>query len=308
MDGNYSSQRASLKNGDESTCHSIYRRSSFLKTLVVSPPSNFRVTWVRKQKVQKGTLSYSYNDEKSCINVCMGYVNFIDAMVLEKVNIESNGDEQFLATPSFYPALHRLLTLKRNWSIDFKFQDLSNFMVGSFLHSWPFWVSCFVLPYHNEVIRLEIFVMASLMAKGQKLSLAPTVLRCIYHGLGKVASHPNHPGRANICFPIHYVVGWLTEIFPALYSQRPNYKCPVDYPALMFYARMSAKQFTLEQARSIFRNEQSISFHASAFWENTMEISWLTSKVEETFSATEIITKIDGNDLELKHKKKEILK
>jgi len=121
MDGNCGSQMAPLKNGDESTYHSIYRRSSFLKTLVVSPPSNSRVTWVRKEKVRKGTLSYSYNDGKSFINVCRGYANFIDAVVLEKVNTESDGDEQFLAMPSFYLALRRLLTLKTNWGVDFKF-------------------------------------------------------------------------------------------------------------------------------------------------------------------------------------------
>jgi len=55
--------------------------------------------------------------------------------------------------------------------------------------------------------------MASLMAKGQKVSLAPTVLGYIYYGLGQVTSHLDHPGRANPCFPIHYVVGWLAEVF-----------------------------------------------------------------------------------------------
>ncbi|KAJ8436512.1 hypothetical protein Cgig2_003210 [Carnegiea gigantea] len=114
MDGSCGSQRAPLENGDESTYDPIYRRSNSLKTHAVSPPSDSRVIWVRKEKVQKRTLSYSYNDEKSCINVCRDYANFFDAMVLEKVNTESNGDENFLVTPSFYPTLHRLLTLRRN--------------------------------------------------------------------------------------------------------------------------------------------------------------------------------------------------
>ncbi|KAJ8441382.1 hypothetical protein Cgig2_009090 [Carnegiea gigantea] len=103
----------------------------FLKTLAVSPQLDSRVTWVRKEKVQKGTLSYSYNNEKSCINVYKGYTNLFDARVLDKVNIESKGDEKFLVTPSFYPALDRLLTLRRHWGVDFVFRDLSNFMVTS---------------------------------------------------------------------------------------------------------------------------------------------------------------------------------
>ena len=74
----------------------------------------------------------------------------------------------------------------------------------------------------NEVIRPETFVMASLMANGRKISLAPTVLGYVYHGLGQIASHPDHPGHANPCFSIHYVVGWLAETFSALYSQQPD--------------------------------------------------------------------------------------
>ncbi|KAJ8428411.1 hypothetical protein Cgig2_024557 [Carnegiea gigantea] len=57
--------------------------------------------------------------------------NFFDAMILEKVNTEPNGDEKFLITPSFYPVLHRLVTLRRNWGVNFKFHGLSNFMVGA---------------------------------------------------------------------------------------------------------------------------------------------------------------------------------
>jgi len=43
----------------------------------------------------------------------------------------SNGDEKFLVTPLFYPSLPKLLTLRRNWGVGFKFRGLSNFMVGA---------------------------------------------------------------------------------------------------------------------------------------------------------------------------------
>ena len=113
--------------------------------------------------------------------------------------------------------------------------------IGELATLLAFWLSRFVLPYHNEVIRPETFVMAYVMAKGQKISLALTVLGHIYHGLGQTASHPNHPGHANPYFPIHYVVGLLAEVFSTLYSQRPDSESPVDYPALMRYIGMSAK-------------------------------------------------------------------
>ena len=131
MDGSRGYQRLPLENGDESPHNPIYRRSSSLKTLTIFPILDSRITWITKEKVRKGTLSYSYNDEKSCINVRRGYSNFFDAMVLEKVNTESNRDEKFLATPSFYPSFHKLLSLKRNWGVDFRFRGLSSFMVGA---------------------------------------------------------------------------------------------------------------------------------------------------------------------------------
>jgi len=39
-----------------------------------------------------------------------------------------------------------------------------------------------------------------LMASGQQISLAPSVLGYIYHDLGKAASHPDNPGKANVIF------------------------------------------------------------------------------------------------------------
>ncbi|KAJ8421233.1 hypothetical protein Cgig2_027236 [Carnegiea gigantea] len=108
-----------LKNDDKSPHDPIYRRSSSLNTLAVSPPPDSRITWTRKEMVRKGTLSYSYNDEKSCIDLCRGYANFFNAMVREKINTESNGDEKFVVTPSFYPVLHTLLTFRRNWGSKF---------------------------------------------------------------------------------------------------------------------------------------------------------------------------------------------
>jgi len=61
----------------------------------------------------------------------------------------------------------------------------------------------------------------------------------------------------------------MAEVFLALYAQCLDSECPVDYPTLMRYAGMSTKRFTLAQARSIFRNGQSVSFRASTFWEQS---------------------------------------
>ena len=92
--------------------------------------------------------------------------------------------------------------------------DLNITAEGELAAFLAFWLSRFVLPYDKEVIRPETFVMAALMASGQRISLAPTVLGYIYHGLGDAARNPDYPSKANTIFPIHYVIGWLAELFP----------------------------------------------------------------------------------------------
>ena len=51
IDGSDGYQRALLENGDKSSNDPIYKRSTSLKAFAVSPPPDFRVTWVRKEKM-----------------------------------------------------------------------------------------------------------------------------------------------------------------------------------------------------------------------------------------------------------------
>jgi len=44
------------------------------------------------------------------------------------------------------------------------------------------------------------------MASRQQISLALTVLDYIYHGLEEAASHLDHLGKANMIFPILFVI------------------------------------------------------------------------------------------------------
>ncbi|KAJ8424394.1 hypothetical protein Cgig2_006316 [Carnegiea gigantea] len=294
MDGNCGSQRVPLENGDESSHDPIYRRSFSLKTLTVSPPPYSKITWIRKEKVQKGTLSYSYNDQKSCINVCKGYANFFDAMVIEKVNTEFNGDEKFLFlrdaiewTEYIFKHFEHTLRSAGIYGV----VGVSNYPYHFDRDVWrafcEFWgpltntlhhgagevgISLYNLeridglPILGDPCPLELVAESFLQRRinmgcfwkrvgtgdiiWPSMSLAKGYPN-IYHGLGQVASHPDHSSQANPCFPIHYVVGRLAEVFPALYSQRPDSECPIDYPTLMLYTRMSAKRFTLAQASSI---------------------------------------------------------
>ncbi|KAJ8423893.1 hypothetical protein Cgig2_006230 [Carnegiea gigantea] len=147
--------------------------------------------------------------------------------------------------------------------------DLSITAEGELAAFLAFWLSRFVLRHDKEVIRPETFVMAALMASGQRVSLAPTVLGYIYHGLGDAASNPDYPGKANTIFPIHYVIGWLAELFPCLYRRRPDSDCPDDFPTLVCYAGLLGSKLSLPQARHIFRDGRYLSLRASSYREDS---------------------------------------
>ena len=87
--------------------------------------------------------------------------------------------------------------------------------------------------------------MATLIASGQQISLAPSVLGYIYHILGEAASHPDNPGKANVIFPCHYVIGWLAKLFPCLYRRRPDSDCLGDFSTLVYYAGLLGSKLSL---------------------------------------------------------------
>ena len=103
------------------------------------------------------------------------------------------------------------------------------------------------------------------MASGQRVSLAPAVLGYIYHGLGDAASNSNYSDKANTIFPIHYVIGWLAELFSCLYHHRLDSDCPDDFPTLFCYAGLLGSKLSLPQARHIFWDGRYLSLRASSY-------------------------------------------
>ncbi|KAJ8435382.1 hypothetical protein Cgig2_029753 [Carnegiea gigantea] len=172
-----------------------------------------------------------------------------------------------------------------------------------------FWLSRFVLPYGKEVIWPETFFLSYM-----------------YHQLGEAASHPDHPGKANAIFPSHYVIGWLAELFPYLYRRRPDNNRPSDFPPLfvmldclvanfpylepytfsglgdIFISVVALIMRTLVMAkmRLIWASRVRVSQSLSALHSiidiyklSTIEICWLSSKIEEIFSVVETVAKIE---------------
>ncbi|KAJ8423047.1 LOW QUALITY PROTEIN: hypothetical protein Cgig2_015443 [Carnegiea gigantea] len=245
MDANCGSQRVPLKNG--------------------------------KEEVQKGALSYSHNDEKSCINISWGYANFLVAIVLGKVNTESNEDEKFLVAPSVSRgAIEWTEHILKHFEHTLILVGIYGVVGASVTHTILIGIH-FVLPYQNKVIRPQNFVMVYLMAKDQKISPAPIVLGYIYHSLQQVTIILIIRVELILVFP-------FAKTFPTLYSQQPYSECLVDYPTLMHYAGIVWVSRSLKIPYSIVDKS-----HLSI-----VEISWLTSKVEEAFNAAEASANMKG--------------
>ena len=119
MDGTLGNETAPLENGQECGYGLYYRRSNSLRSLNAIPSSILTSILVRKVRVKQGTLRYRRNDENKCVDVSKDYENYFNATVLEKVNIKHRGPEIYTVEEEFYPALHKLLTRRRNWGSTF---------------------------------------------------------------------------------------------------------------------------------------------------------------------------------------------
>ncbi|KAJ8423786.1 LOW QUALITY PROTEIN: hypothetical protein Cgig2_023108 [Carnegiea gigantea] len=344
MDGTCGNQKVPNKNGDECDFGSDHQQSISLRDSEVNVPSDskvFKTSWFKKDRIQKGTLEYTRNDEHGCIDVCRTQENCFNATVLKKVtltvvvrkSIQSHntftqnlrdflktsgaGDvyEEFfprndlLCDPTKYlPTVVELLRIHAelchfnkcdyvfyNWWLDHFYRGELSLVSGQNqrknsppqVSSRPC-ISILKVTREGELAAFIAFWLSHLgcyttvdfrdgciTSKGQRLSLLPAVLGYIYHGLRQAASHPDHPVDAGATLPIHYVIA---ELFPRLYSHRPDHKCLKEYPT-----RGLAEILLIWGCRVMIF---SISYSLSS-------ICWLSSKIEEIFGIVESVAQIE---------------
>ncbi|KAH7850047.1 hypothetical protein Vadar_027062 [Vaccinium darrowii] len=114
------------------------------------------------------------------------------------------------------------------------------------------WLCKFVLPIGScEVIRPGVFKVASMMARGERFSLAIPVLASIYKGLNEIANS-SEPWKCDSVFPVHYVYAWLGEYFNTHIGSDP--KSAPQKPRMVRYAgERVAKYLDESEALDLFR-------------------------------------------------------
>ncbi|KAH0467644.1 hypothetical protein IEQ34_002677 [Dendrobium chrysotoxum] len=109
------------------------------------------------------------------------------------------------------------------------------------------WLCTFVLPLRVGSVRCSVFLVASQLSQGQRLSLALPVLARIYRAL-HTASKVTSLELRGLVLPWHYLYGWIHLHIRGAFSclECPQYFLERGYPIVMQLAQAS----TLESERS----------------------------------------------------------
>jgi Plant mobile domain len=113
--------------------------------------------------------------------------------------------------------------------------------------SW--WICFFLLPSSGaRTIRPSVFVMASQIARGERVSLAVPVLANIYRILRGLTSSRD-PSRFRELVPWHFISGWLHMHWSSMYHPSLSSDLRVSLPILGDLAGIEPASLTLEDAR-----------------------------------------------------------
>ena len=147
---------------------------------------------------------------------------------------DTTGITHFQATPPPIDALSSL-----------RIDDLTH--LTAFL-SW--WLCYFVLPFDPiHVIRPTVFVMASRLAMGTRLSLAVPVLANIYSSLRELTTSTD-PCFSEESIPVHFLMGWFQMHMESLY---PIYRTETPFPAMIGIAGQMVRSSSELNARHLIR-------------------------------------------------------
>ncbi|PHT48120.1 hypothetical protein CQW23_12328 [Capsicum baccatum] len=91
------------------------------------------------------------------------------------------------------------------------------------------------------------FKMACMMASGKMVGLALPVLSSIYSGLNKLSSSVQL-NQIKVCFPIHYVYGWIAHYFRIHYPFASGSFVPT---MIVYSEKGSAKYFDKNDTRKL---------------------------------------------------------
>ena len=105
--------------------------------------------------------------------------------------------------------------------------------------------------------------MATKLAKGTRISLAPAVLAYICTNLDAMALHRRGPCYASVSLPFHFLYGWIESHFAGTYARRNKPSDSIknidglrEIPSMAYISGVGASTFNLKRARNVLRKEE----------------------------------------------------
>ncbi|XP_020081335.1 uncharacterized protein LOC109704984 [Ananas comosus] len=123
------------------------------------------------------------------------------------------------------------------------------------------WLCNFVMPSGlDHFIKPETFIMASKLALGEKVSLAPAILCAIHAGLSFMSDHSEGPAHPGPQFPVNFLYEWIGLHFEQTYSRKvisdniKNIASLRSPPQMIFFMDAAASPFNAKRARIHLRS------------------------------------------------------
>lgn len=126
------------------------------------------------------------------------------------------------------------------------------------------WLCSHVVVGVGPYIRPGCLVMASWIAVGRKISLAPPVLSSLYFSLRRISRHPVGPSYGRTPWPVHYIIGWvnlyLKKVFKGKLSggRLPSPKKLHMQPAMINTMLRPPNVFSSEAAHDFLAHHKNI--------------------------------------------------
>ncbi|XP_020081659.1 uncharacterized protein LOC109705334 [Ananas comosus] len=144
------------------------------------------------------------------------------------------------------------------------------------------WLCNFVMPsWLDHFIRPETFIMASKLALGERVALAPAILCAIHAGLSFMSDHPEGPAHPGPQFPVSFLYTWIGLHFEQTYSRKvisdniKNIAGLQSHPQMILFMDAAASPFNAKRARIHLRSSSHFVWRPLPYSYSFVNDGWL---------------------------------
>ncbi|XBI24816.1 hypothetical protein VPH35_049860 [Triticum aestivum] len=157
---------------------------------------------------------------------------------------------------------------RRDYSVPFASLREVRLYVAAYI---AVWLCYFVVIGGGAYVRAGVLVMASWIALGRRISLAPLALCSIYFSLRRISTHPVGPCYRIRGWPVHFIIGWMGVYLKNVFGKRAKvskFPTPTLCPGRLSIVGTMFRiphDFSPEKAHDFFEKHKNIVWYPSNF-------------------------------------------